>query len=83
MILKLSSSFSFFSLSKSSTSEASLTHCQARADAGELCQLTGHGVHLNAQLSGRHQNQHSRHLSLSWLVDQTLQNRQHEGCSLP
>ncbi len=61
---------------------SALTHGQARADAGELRQLAGDAVHLDAQLSGGHQNQHTRHLRLSRLVDQTLQNRQHEGRSL-
>lgn len=59
------------------------TDGQAGGDGGELGQLAGHRVHLDAQLPGGHQDQDPGHLGCLGLVDQALQHRQHEGSRLP
>lgn len=59
-----------------------LTHSKAGGDVGELRQLACHRVDLDAKLSRWHQHQHTRHLGLLGLVDESLQHWQHERGSL-
>lgn len=59
------------------------TDSQAGGDGGELGELTGHRVHLDAQLSGGNQTQDPGHLGRPGLINQALQHRQHEGRRLP
>lgn len=67
---------------RETTGNEAHTHGQAGGDVGELAQLACYRVHLDAQLSGGYEHKHARYLRFPRLIQETLQYRQHERCSL-